>query len=468
MVYTLCVKRLDLLFAVLRVPCDAAAVITALLLAYLLRVESMDLVPWVQLLESPTTLPSFGVYVLEFALPGTGLYLLTAALFNLYSDRPADSAWREIGQICTAAAAWLVIIMVWYFFLRKQLFYSRILLLHATALLTLLVISLRAGLILAYRALLRRGYGRRAVLTIGRPLPSVTLDALHRELSYAYLGHVRTFAEFQKRARTTAIDLVIETSPNPDDQSTLALIDFCRSRHVGYAFLPPVFADAPHLLGIDHLGLLPLVRFRPTPLDGWGMILKRLFDTCLAAVLIVVLLPVLALIALVILLESGRPVLYVSRRSGQHDRIIPVLKFRSMVHDADAQKARLRARNHRRDGPLFKVVDDPRVTRIGRILRRWSLDELPQLFNVVLGHLALVGPRPHLPSEVEHYSDRERRVFAVKPGVTGLAQVSGRSDLTFQEEIRLDLQYIEEWSLRLDLWVLWRTLVVVLSRKGAD
>jgi lipopolysaccharide/colanic/teichoic acid biosynthesis glycosyltransferase len=198
------------------------------------------------------------------------------------------------------------------------------------------------------------------------------------------------------------------------------------------------------------------------------MILKRLFDTCLAAVLIVVLLPVLALIALVILLESGRPVLYVSRRSGQHDRIIPVLKFRSMVHDADAQKARLRARNHRRDGPLFKVVDDPRVTRIGRILRRWSLDELPQLFNVVLGHLALVGPRPHLPSEVEHYSDRERRVFAVKPGVTGLAQVSGRSDLTFQEEIRLDLQYIEEWSLRLDLWVLWRTLVVVLSRKGAD
>lgn len=114
------------------------------------------------------------------------------------------------------------------------------------------------------------------------------------------------------------------------------------------------------------------------------------------------------------------------------------------------------------------MKNDPRVTRFGRFLRRWSFDELPQFLNVLGGHLSLVGPRPHLPDEVRLYSDRERRVFAVKPGVTGLAQVSGRSDLTFADEVRLDLQYIEEWKAGLDLWIMWRTLVVVLARKGAN
>jgi lipopolysaccharide/colanic/teichoic acid biosynthesis glycosyltransferase len=139
-----------------------------------------------------------------------------------------------------------------------------------------------------------------------------------------------------------------------------------------------------------------------------------------------------------------------------------------MIKGADAQKRALDAMNHRTDGPLFKVRNDPRVTRVGRFLRRWTLDELPQLFNVLVGHVSLVGPRPHLPDEVELYSLEQRRVFAVKPGMTGLAQVSGRSDLPFDEEVRYDLQYIEEWSLLLDLWILWRTPFVILSKRGAD
>jgi lipopolysaccharide/colanic/teichoic acid biosynthesis glycosyltransferase len=149
-------------------------------------------------------------------------------------------------------------------------------------------------------------------------------------------------------------------------------------------------------------------------------------------------------------------------------RKIGVYKFRSMVPDADRRKEQLVRLNHRRDGPLFKIRNDPRVTRVGKFLRRWTLDELPQLFNVLRGQMSLVGPRPHLPEEVERYSLEQRRVFAVRPGVTGYAQISGRSDLSFEEEVRLDLQYIEEWSLLLDLWILWRTFFAVLSKKGAD
>jgi len=138
------------------------------------------------------------------------------------------------------------------------------------------------------------------------------------------------------------------------------------------------------------------------------------------------------------------------------------------VKNADALKGRLMAQNERNDGPLFKMRNDPRITPFGKFLRRWTLDEFPQLINVLLGQVSLVGPRPHLPSEVQKYSLEQRRVFAVKPGMTGLAQTSGRSDLGFEEEMKLDLRYIEEWSLLLDLWILWRTMFTVLSRKGAD
>jgi lipopolysaccharide/colanic/teichoic acid biosynthesis glycosyltransferase len=139
-----------------------------------------------------------------------------------------------------------------------------------------------------------------------------------------------------------------------------------------------------------------------------------------------------------------------------------------MSVDADARKGELTALSHRRDGPLFKIKNDPRVTPIGRFLRRFTLDEIPQFLNVMAGHLSLVGPRPHLPSEVERYDDHHRRVFTIRPGVTGLSQISGRSDLGFEEEVRLDMSYIEEWSIGLDLWIVWRTFFVVLFGGGAD
>jgi lipopolysaccharide/colanic/teichoic acid biosynthesis glycosyltransferase len=196
---------------------------------------------------------------------------------------------------------------------------------------------------------------------------------------------------------------------------------------------------------------------------------KRLFDLLASAALLVVLSPLLLLISILVLMDGGWPIFYVSTRVGEQGRKrIGLLKFRSMVKNADALKEQLLAANHRQDGPLFKMRNDPRVTRFGRFLRRWTLDELPQLINVFFGQMSLVGPRPHLPLEVEKYSLKQRRVFAVKPGMTGLAQVSGRSDLSFDDEVRFDLRYIEEWSIFLDLWILWRTMFVVLKRKGAD
>lgn len=463
-------KKSEILFGILRVPLDTVAVLAALLLSYKLRALSIDLIPGVRVLDPALTLPHPHLYLRFFAVPGVGIHLILAAILGLYTLRAVTSAWREVGRVIVSAFLWLVTVVVWYFLLRRELFYSRILLLHATVLIIVFVLLLRTLLLFCQRALLRWGIGARTILSVGaQGIISYVPRMLEGDKRYRYLGHVHSLSDVRHWAERTALDIVLHADPHPGGKETEELVEYCRSEHVGYACLPPVFADAPHHLRVEYLGLLPLLRYKPTPLDGWGRVWKRASDVILSVAFLSALLPFLLLVAFVIVLDSGFPIFYVSRRVGAEGRRrIPVLKFRTMTKNADSQKEELTSLSHRRDGPLFKVSNDPRITRVGWVLRRWSLDELPQLLNVLAGHLSLVGPRPHLPAEVQLYKPFERRVFAVWPGITGLAQISGRSDLSFAEEVRLDLQYIENWSPLLDFWILWRTIWVVLGRRGAD
>lgn len=462
-------KKSEILFGVARVPLDLLAAGVAFLLAYRLRLSNVNLFPWSPLPDAADALPPAEAYLADFVLPGAVLFVVIAMCLRLYALQLTRSAWSEIGRLLLAAVVWFVTVMAWYFLIRKELFYSRLLLVYATTLLLFLTCAARILLTLLQRELLRLGIGVRSVVTYGKHPPAQpATDTLTTDVRYRYLGHVGDLVMLRS-AYPERPDLVLQTDPDPGSSATITLIEHCRSEHIGYGFFPPVFADVPHLLVIERMGLLPTLRFRPTPLDGWGRVFKRLFDVLISLIALVVLSPLLLLIALLVVLDGGFPVFYVSKRVGEPgDRRIPVLKFRSMVRDADLRKGEIAALNHRGDGPLFKAKRDPRVTRIGRVLRRWSLDELPQFFNVLCGHMSLVGPRPHLPEEVARYTSYQRRVFAVRPGMAGLAQVSGRSDLGFDREVALDLQYIEEWSLFLDLWILWRAFVVVVGRKGAD
>lgn len=193
---------------------------------------------------------------------------------------------------------------------------------------------------------------------------------------------------------------------------------------------------------------------------------KRTVDVVGAAVLLVLLAPLLALVTVLVVATSPGPAVYVQRRVGRDGAPFALLKFRSMVADADRRKASLADVNEA-SGPTFKLTHDPRVTRLGRLLRRFSLDELPQLVNVLQGSMSLVGPRPALPEEVAHYDDRARRRLAVKPGLTCLWQVGGRSEIPFEEWVAMDLAYIRGWSLWLDLVILARTLPAVVGGRGA-
>jgi exopolysaccharide biosynthesis polyprenyl glycosylphosphotransferase len=209
---------------------------------------------------------------------------------------------------------------------------------------------------------------------------------------------------------------------------------------------------------------LPLIHVETPHQAGIGRTMKRLFDVVASALALVILAPVLAVIAVLVHRDSAGGVLYRQERIGRDGEPFSILKFRSMSSDADVRRAELTAGLGK---GLFKMADDPRVTRVGKVLRRYSLDELPQLVNVLRGEMSLVGPRPALPSEVSEYDRRELRRLAVTPGLSGLWQVSGRSDLEWADGIRLDLYYVENWSMTQDLQILWRTAKAVINPSGA-
>lgn len=212
---------------------------------------------------------------------------------------------------------------------------------------------------------------------------------------------------------------------------------------------------------------LPMLHVEEPALSGGRRLLKAAFDRAIALVALLLMLPMMLAIALAVRLTSPGPVFFRQVRCGRGGQPFTIYKYRSMQVDAETRLATLLPQNERSDGLLFKIRRDPRVTPVGRWLRRYSLDELPQLLNVLRGHMSLVGPRPPLPSEVVHYETDVRRRLMVKPGLTGLWQVSGRSDLTWDESVRLDLEYVENWSLAMDFMILWKTAFAVMKSEGA-
>jgi exopolysaccharide biosynthesis polyprenyl glycosylphosphotransferase len=211
---------------------------------------------------------------------------------------------------------------------------------------------------------------------------------------------------------------------------------------------------------------LTLLHVDHPQLSGARQVFKGMFDRFVALVALMLLSPLMLAFAAAIRLSDGGPALFIQTRVGKHGKVFRIYKFRTMVVDAEARLAGLRAHNEH-DGVLFKMRRDPRITAIGARLRKYSIDELPQLFNVVRGEMSLVGPRPALPDETARYADHVRRRLVVKPGLTGMWQVNGRSNLSWEESVRLDLRYVENWSFALDLQILWKTISVLLRGSGA-
>jgi len=218
---------------------------------------------------------------------------------------------------------------------------------------------------------------------------------------------------------------------------------------------------------LEHVGGAPFLTLSSAPRDGAALLLKRVFDVAVSGVALVAASPVLILAALAIKLTSPGPAIFRQKRSGMNGRVFTLYKFRTMVANAEALKQGLETRNEM-DGPVFKIKDDPRVTKVGGVLRKLSIDELPQLWNVLRGDMSIVGPRPPIPTEVEKYERWQRRRLSMRPGITCIWQVSGRNDVDFRRWMEMDLEYIDNWSLALDLKIILKTIPAVLISRGAS
>ncbi|MDP9818109.1 sugar transferase [Spirilliplanes yamanashiensis] len=362
----------------------------------------------------------------------------------------------------------------------------------------LLLLAVAAAGTLLGRTLLRldlqvrraRGECVQRVLAVGR-VPAV--DALVRQLrrdkhntahvvgccvpvlppddAAFYLGPVPVVGGFDDVAaalRTVGADTVA-VLPCPElDAPALRRLAWALEDAVPHFVVIPGLADvAGPRLAVGPVGDLPVLHVRHARRHGLAWLLKGLLDRLAALTALLLLAPLMAVIALVVRAGSPGPALFRQTRVGLDGREFTFLKFRTMYVGAELRRAELEDNNINGDGVLFKMRDDPRITRAGRILRRWSLDELPQLLNVLSGEMSLVGPRPPLPQEVARYGPDVHRRLAVRPGLTGLWQISGRSDLSWEDAVRLDLRYVDNWSLGLDAVVLLRTLPAVLNRTGA-
>ncbi len=287
-----------------------------------------------------------------------------------------------------------------------------------------------------------------------------------RQPAATELARIGSLDDLAAVARDYAIERVVVTERELDEADAEKLIEECKAAGLALTFLPDHYGLLGPGIELNRLAELPVLDFRFSDPPRSTVAMKRALDIGVSALLLVLLSPLLLLIALAILLDSGRPVLFRQRRAGEEGRPFNMVKFRTMVADAEQRLPEL-VDLSTLDQPAFKIRNDPRVTRVGRPLRRASLDELPQLFNVLRGDMSLVGPRPEEEAVVALYDERQRGRLAIRPGLTGPMQVYGRSDLTFEERLAMERDYLDNLSLLTDLAILLRTPRAIIRGDGA-
>lgn len=446
-------------------------VVSAFLLAYWVRLEA-----W---LAPPASymMPFFDYF--RLTLLTAAAWLVIFALTGMYGFGSYYTPLQVWNRVFISVSVSLAIFIVVLFGL-KETFFSRLITAYAWALALVLVWIGRLLLLGLLRALKASGVVQHHVAIIGA-------NQAANELGEFYTGKLAKIQSIAERELTTEKISQLISAYTTDEvivavglslEMNLALINFCERHGIRFRYVPSLAElYSAHALADTVMGH-PLIELRPTSLDGWGRIIKRLFDFVISALAIIIGAPVLWVIALLVRLDSPGPALYTQKRPGQLGREFSFYKFRSMYthlstggryggEQAERLREKLKQNRNEGAGLLFKVRDDPRVTKFGRFIRKTSLDELPQLFNVLDGEMSLVGPRPPLTDEVAQYNHQQFKRLLVKPGMTGLWQVSGRSDASFDEYMKLDMYYIEHWSLWLDIQLIIKTVWVALTGRGA-
>ena len=468
-------KRSELTFTLLLVPLDYFALLAAGTAAYFSR-----FLPYFTSIRPVIFNLTLSQY-LTILVPALFIWIFVFATAGLYSTHRRSIA-KELSRVVLATSASFAIVFGILFFSRT-LFDSRFIALAAWILSILFVSLGRLAIRGLQRSLMQSGIGVYRVVLIGTNSTAQTLTKLFKNKPSLGLTVVATFKTFddsvEKKIKQlkhkNQVDEILLVDPGLDKDVTLALIAFTDVEHLGFRYAADLFTTAVGRSVIHMFSGIPVIEVQKTPLDGWGAIYKRIFDIVASIILIILTSPIMLITAIAIKLDSRGPVFF-SRlddnkrmtRVGQGGNPFPYFKFRSMIPGKHLMRYNeLSAQDTRKGAPVVKIANDPRITRVGSFIRKFSIDELPELFLVLTGRMSLVGPRPHMPEEVAKYKPEHRKVLTIKPGITGMAQISGRADLDFDDEVTLDTYYIEHWSPFMDFYILLKTPFVVLFGRGA-
>lgn len=476
-------KRDEVALSVLLIPIDAAMIVLAFLVSY-----------WLRLQTDVIYLLPFSQYI-HFVASVLPLWLAVFALEGLYRVGSVRKGFDELAGIFIGVTLGVLLVMAAIFLTNTEL-NSRVILVYAYILSFMFVWLGRWLLRSLQQALYRYGVGVRRVLVVGATDVAEQLVREMKtrpELGYSYVGYVvagnhdAKHASLQPKLGSLAELSSIVASRHPHeiivadsslpDAKMLGILSLSNEQRIDLRLTPNLVGVQTLHVDYQTMAGIPLIEIQRTPLQGWGKVLKRLADVVISLIAIVVFSPIMLATAIAVWLTSPGPIIYQNERVGQDKRLFHTYKFRTMkieycTGDQYGGEAALKheavlieSPRNTRAGALYKIADDPRLTSIGDLLRKTSLDEFPQFFNVLFGTMSLIGPRPHQPREVAKYKPWQEKLFTIKPGITGLAQISGRSDLDFDDEARLDISYIENWTPWFDFSIFVRTPLSLLQKR---
>lgn len=474
-------KRFEIFFGVIKAPIDLLMTILAFLAAYNLRLITEPIDGFSKAIDY-STLPTIREY-LEFSLWAAITLVIIFAIGKLYSLKTTIKFGKEMTKVTSLCIIWTMLIITYFFFTRTFPF-SRLAIFYSWTLTLLFVVFGRGLIKIIQKGFIKANIGRRKVLFIGNNnITKELISHLEKDKSYKLIGIIGnktaksklkvigSINQLEYIIKKHKIDEVIQTQFNASENQAENIIEICDLKHINYRFVPDLLEVRRTNITVETIGTIPIINLKTTPLDGWGKVTKRIMDILGALIGLIILSPVFLITSIAIKLDSKGPILFTKlddgspvKRIGQQGKPFKFYKFRSMHPKTDGLRyTKLAQENTRTNGPLVKIKNDPRVTRVGKFIRKYSIDELPQLWTVLTGDMSLVGPRPHLPEEVAKYEKHHSFVLTIKPGLTGVSQINGRSDLEFEDEVKLDRYYIEHWSLWFDIKLILQTLGVILK-----
>ncbi len=471
-------KKSELLFNLIAIPLDTLALISAGIVAYQLRYQTDS---WVGPVLFDLSLADF-LGILIRAIPIVLLIFALLGLYSLRGTRRIRTEWSKV-TMGLSLGAFLTIIL---FFFDQSIFPSRFIILAVWLLSLVFVLIGRFILKQVQQSLFAKGYGlHRLALINGSGTEAKVIHDLLKDPRHGYVvvaelsNNEEVLDSLSRLYQEQPFDEIVQTNHNTSAQDNLALVAFARQYGLQFSFVPNLFEVQRNIIELNNLQGIPIIGLKNTPLDGWGKLIKRISDILISIFCLIISAPLMLILAIAIKLDSKGPAIYSSIRCGENGRPFRFYKFRSMhAHlsvgdDYGKEEAKalleelISVAADKRDGPLFKIKDDPRVTKVGRFIRRTKVDEIPQFWNVLKGDMSMVGPRPHLPEQVEQYRATNGRVLTIKPGIFGFTQIAQTSwpTLPFEEEIRLDTYYIENWSLWVDFQILAKSFLILFWEK---